>query len=82
MRYPVFQFFVIVLLFANFLQGAMILSNEADLETSLQNISDGVVALAAEIAALKSQPGPVSQDQLDALVAKANVIVAAITAAQ
>lgn len=55
-----------------------IMAVELDLENDLSAISDAIGVLAAEIASLKAQGAPlVTQEQLDALDAKAKAIVAA-----
>lgn len=63
-------------------QGEEILAKEIDLENDLQAVADGVAVLAQEIADLKNATSPVTQEQLDALDAKAQAIVAAINAAK
>jgi cell division protein FtsB len=63
-----------------------IMAKEADLQKDLDAIAAGVTAANAAIADLKqqiidlgNQTAPVSQDQLDALTAQADAIVAALT---
>jgi hypothetical protein len=60
------------------------MASEADLQKDLDAIAAGVASAVAQIADLKAQiaalgNGPVSQDQLDALTAQADAIVAALT---
>jgi cell division protein FtsB len=62
----------------------VIMASEADLQKDLDAIAAGVTAAVSQIADLKAQiaalgTGPVSQEQLDALTAQADSIVAALT---
>jgi prefoldin subunit 5 len=60
------------------------MAKEADLQADLDKIAAGVTAAQSQIADLKAQiaalgTGPVTQDQLDALTAQADAIVASLT---
>lgn len=62
----------------------LLMAKEADLQADLDKIAAGVTAAVASIADLKAQiaalgTGPVTQEQLDALTAQADSIVAALT---
>lgn len=63
-----------------------LMSVEQDLQDKLDLISTGVDNVATEVTALKAQiaaipPGVVTQSQLDALTAQADVILGKLTAA-
>jgi outer membrane murein-binding lipoprotein Lpp len=65
-------------------QMEILMAKEADLQKDLDAIATGVTAAVSQIADLKAQiaalgTGPVSQEQLDALTAQADSIVAALT---
>jgi outer membrane murein-binding lipoprotein Lpp len=65
-------------------QVEILMAKEADLQADLDKIAAGVTAAVSQIADLKAQiaalgTGPVSQEQLDALTAQADSIVAALT---
>jgi prefoldin subunit 5 len=60
------------------------MAKEADLQADLDKIAAGVTAAQSQIADLKAQiaalgTGPVTQEQLDALTAQADAIVASLT---
>ncbi len=58
------------------------LSDELDaIKTAVDAVKATVAEQATEIAALKAQSGPVTQEQLDSLGAKADSILASLTPA-
>ncbi len=59
-----------------------IMASEQNLSDDLDVIAAKVIEIADEIKALKNQLGPVTQEQLDALDAKAQAIAAALDAAK
>lgn len=75
---------LLVLNILTFLEVHNTMATFADLNDHVQEVMDGVAALALEIADLKAGggPGPVTQDQLDTLDAKVVAIVEAINAAK
>lgn len=77
------QSLTIILLFTILVGTFKNMASLKDLQDDLQDIADAVVVLADEIKALKEAgAGLVSQEQLDALDAKAELIKAALAAAQ
>lgn len=74
----------VIVLWLGFLSTRMgvLMATEAEFEAAVGAIEVGVAELAVEIANLKASQGPVTQEQLDALTARASAIVTAIEAAK